>query len=172
MRTSALMGLLLGIIIGPGTGTLTAQSTPEGPATVALPRMPRVRANGDSSLAALLLKASERSSTFRRLVATIDGSDGIVYVEQGTCFHGVRACLMLTVQVAGPNRILRIAVDTHRDQGELLAAIGHELQHAVEVLSDTHLTEGYKLYRSSSTSGLLGVDGLKPCWRLTPAWPC
>jgi hypothetical protein len=82
MRTSALMGLHLGIIIGPGTGTLTAQSAPEGLATVALPRMPRVRANGDSSLAALLLKASERSSTFRRLVATIEGSDGIVYDGQ------------------------------------------------------------------------------------------
>jgi len=146
MRTSALMGLLLGIIIGPSTGTLTAQSAPEGPATVALPRMPRVRANGDSSLAALLLKASERSLTFRRLVATIDESDGIVYVEQGTCFHGVRACLMLTVQVAGPNRILRIAVDTRRDQGELLAAIGHELQHAVEALSDPHVTDYRTMY--------------------------
>jgi hypothetical protein len=70
MRTSALMGLLLGIVIGPSTGTLTAQSTPEGPATVALRRMPRVRANEDPTLAALLVKASGSSSTFRRLVAT------------------------------------------------------------------------------------------------------
>ena len=47
----------------------------------------------------------------------------------------------LTVRVAGPNRILRILVDTRRDHDELLASIGHELQHAVEALSDPHVTD-------------------------------
>jgi len=117
MRTIALMGLLVGIIAGPGTWKLRAQSAAEGPATVTVVRMPRVRANGERSMATLLLEGSERSATFRRLVATINESDGIVYVEPGTCRHGVRAWLTLMVKVAGPNRILRIAVDTHRDRG-------------------------------------------------------
>ena len=158
MRASALMGLLLGIIIGPGTGTLTAGSAPEGPATVAVPRMPRVRANGGPSMAMMLSEVSERSATFRRLVATIDASDGIVYVEPGTCRHGVRACLTLTVKVAGPNRILRIAVDTHRDHGELLAAIGHELQHAVEALSDPHVTDYHTMYSFFEHIGPTGSE--------------
>ena len=52
----------------------------------------------------------------------------------------------MTVRVAGPNRILRIVVDTHRDHGELIAAIGHELQHAVEALSDPRVTDYHTMY--------------------------
>ena len=110
------------------------------------PRIPRVRDNGDPSIAALLQEATEHSATFRHLVDTIDATDGIVYVEQGTCGHHVRACLALTTWVAGPSRILRIVVNTHRDHGELLASIGHELQHAVEALSDPHVTNDHTMY--------------------------
>ena len=158
MRTIALMGLLVGIIIGTDTGKVTAQSAAEGSAAAAVPRMPRVRANGERSMATLLLEGSERSATFRRLVATINESDGIVYVEPGTCRHGVRACLTLMVKVAGPNRILRIAVDTRRDHGELLAAIGHELQHAVEALSDPHVTDYHAMYSFFEHIGPTGSE--------------
>ena len=110
------------------------------------PRMPRVRSNGDPSIAALIREATEHSETFRRLVETINASDGIVYVEHGKCGHHVRACLAFTVQVSGPNRILRVVVDPNRGHFELLAAIGHELQHAVEVLGDSHVTDYHTLY--------------------------
>lgn len=109
-------------------------------------RIPRVRDNGDPSIAQLIQEATDRSATFRRLVDTIDATDGIVYVEQGTCGHHVRACLALTVRVAGPNRILRIVVNTRRDHSELLASIGHELQHAIEALSDLHVTNNRAIY--------------------------
>jgi hypothetical protein len=59
------------------------------------PRIPRVRDNGDPVIAALLQEATEHSATFRRLVETIDATDGIVYVERGMCRHSVRACLAL-----------------------------------------------------------------------------
>ena len=65
------------------------------------------------------------------LMATIDGTDGIVYVDEGKCSHSVRACLVLSVRVAGPHRILRILVDTNRDRDGLMGAIGHELRHAI-----------------------------------------
>ena len=103
--------------------------------------MPRVR-GGDPSIAALIREATERSKTFRRLVEAIDTTDGIVYVEQGRGRNGVRAYLALTVTVAGPNRVLRIVVDTRGEHSALLSAIGHELQHAVEVLSDPAVTNG------------------------------
>jgi hypothetical protein len=111
-----------------------------------VPRIPRVRDNGDPSIAALLQEATERSATFRHLVDSIDTTDGIVYVERGTCGHHVQACLALTTWVAGPSRILRIVVNTHRDHGELLASIGHELQHAVEALSDPHVRDVHSMY--------------------------
>ena len=112
----------------------------------AQPSMPRVRDNGDPSIAALIREATERSATFRRLVETIDATDGIVYVQHGTCRHEVQACLVLTVTVAGPHRILRIVVNTRREQTALMAALGHELQHAVEVLSDPAVTNDRAIY--------------------------
>ena len=75
------------------------------------PKMSRVRDNGDPSIAALLQEATAHSPTFRHLVDTIGATNGLVYVEQGRCGHHVRTCLVLTVQVAGPNRLLRILVD-------------------------------------------------------------
>jgi hypothetical protein len=113
----------------------------------------RVRANGDPSIAALIQEGAERSGTFQRLVETIDASDGLVYVERGKCGHHVRACLALTVTVAGPNRILRIVVEPKRNHEEQLAAIGHELQHAVEALGDPHVTDYHTLYSLFNSIG-------------------
>lgn len=103
--------------------------------------IPRVRANDDPFIASLIREATERSGTFRRLVETIDATDGIVYVQKGRCGHNVLTCLALTVRVAGPSRILRIVQDTRRNHDALIAAIGHELQHAVEALGDPHVTD-------------------------------
>jgi hypothetical protein len=100
----------------------------------AAPGIPRVRDIGDPQIAALIAEATARSATFRRLVAVIDDSDGIVYVERGACGHSARACLSHSLVVAGPHRIIRVLLDTRRDRDELLAALGHELRHAVEVL--------------------------------------
>jgi hypothetical protein len=40
------------------------------------------------------------------------------------------------VTAAGPNRILRIQVDTRKAGWDLMGSIGHGLRHAVEVLGD------------------------------------
>ena len=37
-------------------------------------------------------------------------------------------------------------MDTRRDHDELLASIGHELQHAVEALGDPHVTDNRTIY--------------------------
>ena len=86
-------------------------------------------------LRTLIRDASERSQTFRELVAAIDASDGIVYVRVGSCGR-LRACLLHRVGLAGVYRVLTILVDLKRPDVTLMGAIGHELRHAVEVLSD------------------------------------
>jgi hypothetical protein len=96
-------------------------------------------------LAGLIQIATERSTTFRRLVGIVNASDGIVYVDAGTCGHGVRACLVSVVQ-AGPSRLVYIRVDMRVQQRALAAAIGHELQHAVEVLSEAGVTSNAEMY--------------------------
>jgi hypothetical protein len=105
-------------------------------------------------LAAVIRQAAERSATFRSLVQAIEATDGIVYVEHGTCGSHARGCLLRTIAISGPHRILRILVDANAREDRLMATIGHELQHAIEVLSNTALrTEGalYLFYRRTGT---------------------
>jgi hypothetical protein len=96
----------------------------------------RVRAFS-SRVKTILADAAARSATFRRLVAQIAATDGLVYIAEGQCDKGrLWACLLLTVTIAGPSRQLRILVDPRNADRDLMESIGHELQHAVEVLSD------------------------------------
>ena len=120
--------------------------------------MPRVRSDSPA-IAALMLEAAARSVTFRNLVDTINASDGIVFVSEGNCGHGVRACLVHTVTMAGPNRLLRVVVDTKKVDWDLMGSMGHELRHAVEVLSNPTVTSDSALvffYRRGSGGGVFG----------------
>jgi len=116
---------------------------------------PRVRSS-NPAIAALLSEASSRSATFRGLVGNIEGTDGIVYVEQGRCRHGVRACLSLSITPAGSFRILRVLIDMATDVFELMATIGHELRHALEILAEPSVRtaeQAYMFYaREAATS--------------------
>jgi hypothetical protein len=107
----------------------------------------RVRSS-DPALAALIDRAAAHSATFQRLQASIERGHGIVYVEAGSCGHGVRACLKMWMETVAPNRFLRIALDARKigSDAETMGLIGHELQHAVEALSESGVTDGVSLY--------------------------
>lgn len=117
------VSVCLALYPGPASGQ-TANATP------------RVRAF-DPALRGLVDEGVERSVTFRGLVQRIDGTDGIVYVESGTCSIGAAmGCLMLAVREAGHTRYLSIHVPPrHQPRDREIALIGHELQHASEVLT-------------------------------------
>jgi hypothetical protein len=106
---------------------------------------PRVRTD-DPAIATVIDEARRRSATFRSLIDTIGRSDGLVYIEAGECSQHVPACMSHSVQLAGPNRVLRVRIDPRRgglDRGqvdpELIGRLGHELQHVVEVLNNPRL---------------------------------
>jgi hypothetical protein len=107
----------------------------------------RVRSS-DWRLTSLIDQATQRSPTFRRLLAAIQASSGIVYAEPGPCGHGVRACLKMWMHVSGPNRFVRILIQqssSDTDQ-EVTAALGHELQHAIEVLAAPEVRDGVTMF--------------------------
>jgi hypothetical protein len=109
---------------------------------------PRVRSS-HPYIRAMIDEAGLRSATFRSLVAAIEATNGIVYVEHGSCLHTEGACLSLNVTSAGGYRILRVTVDARRPDWDVMEAIGHELMHALEVLRDPGLkdtTSVYELY--------------------------
>jgi hypothetical protein len=106
---------------------------------------PRVRSS-HAYLRAMIDEAVMRSPTFRDLVAAIGATDGIVYVEQGACKHGVRACLALDVTPAAGFRILRVLVDARQPDWDVMASIGHELRHALEVLENRAIVDNAGIY--------------------------
>jgi hypothetical protein len=124
--------------------TLMAEARPVLAGSSHDPRTSGVRSTS-ASITALIGQAAERSETFRRMVETINASDGIVYVEAGDCGHGVRACLTAVTE-AGPNRVLRVVVDMRKKESDLMASIGHELRHTIEVLSSTRVRNNRQLY--------------------------
>jgi hypothetical protein len=141
------------------------------------PALVRVRSESPS-IAALIRDATGWSTTFRGLIETIAATDGLVYVEDGKCGHNVRACLVLSVQVAGPFRLLRVLVNSRgKADCDLVASIGHELQHVIEVLRDPHVTDMQSAYflftrafgdseRTFETAAALNVGnhvGLEAC---------
>ncbi len=120
------------------------------------PAISRVRSE-HPLLAAAIIQGAERSTTFRLLIKAIDATDGLVYVMEGKCGEGVRACLHMSVELSGENRLLRILVNPRRAPGcELIASIGHELQHALEALSNPNVRTSFGL---SSFFHQIGPEG-------------
>jgi hypothetical protein len=104
---------------------------------------PDARVRGSSQrLVAAISDAASGSQTFRGLVNQIGRTDGIVYVMEGQCQQGVRACLLLSMTVTGANRVLWIRIDPRKMDRDLMGSIGHELQHALEVLSHSSIRSG------------------------------
>src|SRR5215831_9423171 len=102
------------------------------------PPAPRVRSS-HPYIRAMIAEAQVRSATFRHLVSAIEATDGIVYVEEGDCRHSARACLPPLVTSGTNFRILRVLVDARQEDWDVMSDIAHELQHALEVLSERNV---------------------------------
>jgi len=107
-----------------------------------------------TTIAALIQRATERSQTFQNLVQAITASDGMVYIEEGTCSQGMRSCFV-NVTSAGPNRLLWVKLHVWGVDCDLMGLIGHELKHAVEVLGDPQVRDfaAMYLFYSQATEG-------------------
>jgi hypothetical protein len=102
----------------------------------------------------LLQAGAARSSTFRRLVETLEQSDVIVYVEPSRKVDGG---YLKFATVAGHSRWLRVLVNPDKPVNQILAMIGHELRHAVEI------SEASSVVDESTMAGLYQRLGVKSC---------
>jgi hypothetical protein len=109
-------------------------------------------------IAAAITDAAEHSATFRSMVESIGATDVIVYVREGRCTLGLRACLA-AVQKTPAVRFVFVNVDTKRAVGcELMASIGHELQHALEVAQNPRVVDNDTLAHFYMHLGPTGSD--------------
>jgi hypothetical protein len=154
--TKTARNVMVGMAIAMGAaGIPRAEAGNGGTGTVDPTALVRIR-TPNPTLAALIQEATERSTTFRGLVDAINGSDGIVYVNEGKCGHGVHACLA-GVTAAGENRIFQVRVDTRKADWDLMGSIGHELRHVVEVLGDRTVTNTNAMFLFYLRTGRTGT---------------
>ena len=81
----------------------------------------------------LLATGMDRSATFRQLVRRLERSDVIVYVEARHDMRNGIGASMRFVTRSATDRFVRIQLNADYHNHTLVALLGHELQHAVEV---------------------------------------
>jgi hypothetical protein len=101
---------------------LSTQSSPERHVRATEPR-----------ILALIDAGISRSATFRQLIAALDESDVIVYIEPKLTRQALGGYLAHNITTAGSYRYLHVAIETAGSEGRLIPLLAHELQHAVEV---------------------------------------
>lgn len=94
---------------------------------------PRLRPQ-DGRSTALLDAGARRSETFRQLIARINRSDVIVYVEMAPALRGRFAGTLQWVAATKNFRYVRVSLNPELSEQLQIASLGHELQHAVEVI--------------------------------------
>ena len=117
----------------------------------------------DASVQALLADGYRRSPTLQRLAVDVARTDGIVYFQSAHCpVRTLRACLLHTILDAGDFRYLWIRIKPDEPPDEMVASVAHELQHALEVLSQKWIRNRWDLltfYRSAA-AGAFGSTPL------------
>jgi len=88
----------------------------------------------------VLAKGLAKSPTFRRLVSRLEQSDVIVYVRLGWDLPQHIGGRLHFLAVHGESRYLVVDLNRAVAQTALVALLGHELQHAVEVAEDLDVT--------------------------------
>jgi hypothetical protein len=94
---------------------------------------PRLRPT-DRRIARFLEQGAERSARLRGLIRTIDDGDVIVYLSLDSQLNGGLAGRLTFMGRSATFRFVRVELNATRPVDQILAALGHELQHVVEVM--------------------------------------
>jgi hypothetical protein len=90
----------------------------------------------DQRLTQLLRDGVTRSSTLKALVDRIEASKVIVYIAINPLMKSNLSGMLTWMTRAGEVRYLRASISPDLTPAQMIATIGHELQHAVEVIDD------------------------------------
>jgi hypothetical protein len=87
----------------------------------------------DKRVQRLLATGVKRSPTFAALIASLNTSDVIVYIEPTQTLPTSLAGRLLLMPISGQQRYLRVQVAMTMNPDEMISVIAHELRHAIEV---------------------------------------
>ena len=109
------------------------------------------------------------SETFRHLVATLNESDVIVYIEPKLTHQALGGYLAHNVVAQGNYRYLHIAVQTQGSERRLVSLLAHELQHAVEVAQAPEARDAESVERTFSRLAVMFGCGGTTCYETQAA---
>lgn len=104
----------------------------------------------DPELRRLIAEGHRRSGTFRSLVDGVHQTNLIVALQFGLCGKGRFRSCVAHVEGDERQRHLRVRIQTRTTEDRMIATIAHELQHALEIAADPHVTNAeaaINLYR-------------------------
>jgi hypothetical protein len=136
---------------------LAAAVATASPCAIATFESPTRHVRTTSTYVQRLLKSGyTRSPAFARLVARLERSNVIVYIEvmPGLPWP-IDARLLLTPRVQN-SRYVRIQITLHRAEDDTIALLGHELQHAAEVADATEVIDEPTLEKLYLRIGIQG----------------
>ena len=113
----------------------------------------------DRSVRQLLKRGFMDSTTFRHLIARLEVSDVIVYVEEVPRLPGALEGRMMILPNAHGQRYVRIQIAMRGASDDAVAVLGHELQHALEVAQESWVSDQAtlaELYRRIGTGSAGG----------------
>lgn len=152
MVGAAFLACTLALAPGPGADPSPAVVATDGIAF-------HVRAI-DSRAQEWIRAGAAASRTFRSLLTRLGESDLIVYVEIVDRIVGSAVGQLYFVAAIGGVRYVRIEVVADGDASSMVALVGHELQHAVEVADAPHVRDSKALgmlYRGMLENAFAGL---------------
>jgi hypothetical protein len=109
------------------------------------------------------------SATFRGLIAALDASDVIVYIEPKRSRQALGGYLAHNIVAQGHYRYLHIAVETAGSRHRLVSLLAHELEHAVEVAQTPDARDAESLARMFSRLAVAFGCGGTTCYETQAA---
>lgn len=142
------------------SATLTPPAPAAAPSAFALLDSPyrHVRTT-DGYLQAMLRIGLQRSPTFASLMAQLNDTDVIVYLEPVQALPTTLSGRLLLLPHDTPQRYLRIQVLATLGRMEIISLIGHELRHALEVAQAPDVRDERALVRLYERIGQRSVKG-------------
>jgi hypothetical protein len=119
----------------------------------AILRSPRVRPY-DGRAAQLLLEGLERSVTLRAIVDRLEQLEVIVYLEMQPALRKKLAGMLTFLTATASSRYVRVSLNPEYPRDTLVATLGHELQHALEVAEAPSVVDAASLQAYYEKHGL------------------
>ena len=131
-------------------------------------RFARVRPQ-DPRLVELLRAGVARSATFRSLVNRLEAGNVIVYVSLTQTMKSGLAGKLTWITKAGNFRYLKATLNMEQTADQMIATLGHELQHALEVSADEDVTDQRSLMSLYMRIGRPSHAGQTVAWETEAA---